>query len=160
MAGMKPAGSTVTGFPSMSDAHSPYRPLADYALIGDGHTAALVSPDGSIDWLCAPSFDSPSILARLLDARRGGYFAVQPEGRFESHASYLGYSAAVKTSFRSARGAAALVDFMPLVEGDGAERFGMPRAERRVVRGGFRALKTPEVSLFMPTLQRRRLFWR
>lgn len=118
----------------MSRASSQYRPLSDYALIGDGYTAALVSGQGSIDWLCAPSFDSPSVFASLLDARRGGYFAIRPVGDFESQMSYIGHSAAVKNRFRTASGVAELTDFMPVSRGEDNEPFGMPGAERRVVR--------------------------
>lgn len=118
----------------MARASSQYRPLSDYALIGDGHTAALVSGQGSIDWLCAPSFDSPSVFASLLDARRGGYFAIRPVGGFESEMSYIGHSAAVKNRFRTASGAVELIDFMPVSREEGDEPFGTPGAERRVVR--------------------------
>ena len=55
-----------------------YAPLGEYGVIGDLHTVALVSMDGSIDFLCLPSFDSPSVFAALLDADRGGRFQIAP----------------------------------------------------------------------------------
>ena len=57
-----------------------YKPISDYGVIGDCRSAALVGLDGSIDWCCFPRFDSPSLFAAILDARKGGSFAIAPRG--------------------------------------------------------------------------------
>ncbi|MDP9457889.1 MAG: glycoside hydrolase family 15 protein [Actinomycetota bacterium] len=115
----------------MSD---PYRPIAEYALIGDCHTAALVSGDGSVDWLCAPDFDGPSVLAALLDAERGGRFAVRPAEPFASENEYVGHSGVLRTTFRTDGGVATLTDFMPIHKGSGPRPFADAQAPRRLVR--------------------------
>ncbi|WP_243668441.1 DUF5911 domain-containing protein [Methanoculleus chikugoensis] len=68
-------------------------------MIGNGHTVALVSSSGSIDWLCFHRFDSPSLFARILDPDRGGYWSIQPEEPFESSRRYREATNILETTF-------------------------------------------------------------
>jgi GH15 family glucan-1,4-alpha-glucosidase len=74
--------------PVLENSNAAYRPIGDYALIGDCRSAALVSRDGSVDWLCWPRVDSPSLFAALLDSRRGGRFRVGPPRPFTATRRY------------------------------------------------------------------------
>lgn len=107
--------------------------IGDYAVIGDCRTAALVSRDGSIDWLCLPHFSGPSVFAALLDQERGGKFSVRPGQRFETTRRYIGPTPVLETTFATSTGTARLVDVMPVVGGPGALR--PTREILRVVEG-------------------------
>jgi GH15 family glucan-1,4-alpha-glucosidase len=91
-----------------------YAPIADYALIGDGRTVALVSLDGSVDWLCLPDTDAPPVLAALLDAERGGRFTLRPTAPFEARRRYLDHSNIVETLFSTAKGAVRITEAMTM----------------------------------------------
>src|SRR5690349_8070023 len=91
-----------------------YLPIEDHGLIGDGATAALVGRDGRIVWLCLPRFDSPPLFCSLLDAGRGGHFAITPEGLQESRQFYEPDSPVLVTEMKSAGGLTRLTDFCPL----------------------------------------------
>src|SRR5215472_7051874 len=63
-------------------------PIGEYALLSDCRSAALVSRDGSVDWLCFPRFDGPSVFSRLLDPV-GGHFEIRPAGEFKASRRYV-----------------------------------------------------------------------
>jgi GH15 family glucan-1,4-alpha-glucosidase len=94
-----------------------YPSIADYALIGDCHSAALVSRAGSIDWCCMPRFDSGSVFGRLLDWDRGGYCALSPRSRHTSHRSYVEDTLVLVTTFRSQGGEARVFDCFTMRRG-------------------------------------------
>jgi GH15 family glucan-1,4-alpha-glucosidase len=96
-----------------------YRPTSAYGIVGNDDRCALVGSDGSIDWCCFPSIDSPSVFGRLLDAETGGHFAVEPTDSYQSDQSYRGQTAVLETTFETSSGRATLVDFMPVGREDG-----------------------------------------
>ena len=75
----RPRSTTATPFDDRVARSSPFPPIADYAFLSDCHTAALVAPDGTVEWLCPPRFDSPSVFAAILDRGAGG-FRLGPTG--------------------------------------------------------------------------------
>jgi alpha,alpha-trehalase len=98
-----------------------FLPLERYALIGDAGTAALVSDDGSIDWLCLPRFDSDPVFARLLDPS-AGHGSVRPSVPFTSSRSYVPGTAILTTTFTTASGRAAVDDLFVAEEGSAKRR--------------------------------------
>ena len=117
-----------------------YQPIENYGVIGDLRTAALIGKNGSLDWLCLPHFDSPSVFAALLDDAKGGCFQIEPTCDNVTYRQlYWPDTNVLVTRFLSPEGVAELVDFMPV----GGEQ----RLVRRVhcVRGElpFRAVCQP-----------------
>jgi len=106
-----------------------FEPLANYGLIGNLETCALVSRRGSVDWFPVPHLESGSVLARVLDAD-GGQFRVQPAADFESTVRYCGRTNVLETTFLTDTGTATLTDFMPPLD---APPDGVP--ERAIYRG-------------------------
>jgi GH15 family glucan-1,4-alpha-glucosidase len=87
-----------------------YAPISDYAVIGDGRTAALIARDGSIDWLPLPDLDSPSVFAAILDAERGGRFLLQPGGSFGATRRYIAGTNVLETTFEADTGSVRITD--------------------------------------------------
>ena len=89
-------------------------PLEDYALLGDCETAALVSRDGSLDWLCWPRFDSPACFASLLGGPQNGHWLIAPLGdQVRRQRRYRGDTLILETELQTPEGAATLIEFMP-----------------------------------------------
>jgi GH15 family glucan-1,4-alpha-glucosidase len=95
-------------------ARGDFLPIQDYGIIGDCRAAALVSRDGSIDWLCWPRFDKPAIFAALLDHRLGGHWQISPPRAHTIRRQYLPETNLLQTSFETPSGVAVLTDLMPV----------------------------------------------
>src|SRR5512138_973606 len=99
---------------------SRYQPIENYGIIGNLHTAALVGMDGSIDWLCLPRFDSPSVFAAILDGARGGRFRIAPSNdgrpidRMRHKQFYWPDTNVLITRFLHPDGIGEIEDYMPV----------------------------------------------
>jgi GH15 family glucan-1,4-alpha-glucosidase len=91
-----------------------YRPIGDYAAIGDCRSAALISRNGSIDWLCWPHFGSKPVFAAILDRHRGGFFEIEPENIVEVLRRYVDGTNVLETTFVTKSGVMQLTDAMTL----------------------------------------------
>jgi GH15 family glucan-1,4-alpha-glucosidase len=113
---------------------SHYQPIENYGVIGNLRTAALVGMDGSIDWLCFPHFDSPSVFAAILDGRKGGCFRIAPAGdSFRRKQFYWPDTAILVTRFLHDEGVGEIEDYMPVGGASAAPEELIRRV--RVVRG-------------------------
>src|SRR5207247_2681506 len=93
------------------------RPIEDHALIGDTRTGALVTRDGSIDWLCLPRFDSPACVAALLGDESHGHWRLAPRaGESTVRRRYRGDPLVLETEFVTRSGVVRVVDCMPISE--------------------------------------------
>ncbi len=135
-------------------------PIADHALLSDRHSAALVTSTGSIDWLCFPRFDSPSVFGAILDDD-AGHWSIRPAGQATSEREYVTGSLALRTTFDTGEGTLELTDAMSLGRCADPHRLG-EQAPHAVLRGlhctsgrvtvevSFRA--RPEYGLVVPVL--------
>ena len=92
-------------------------PIADYALLSDRHSAALVSRDGSIDWLCFPRFDSPSVFGRLL-GDEAGHWSIRPNEATQVTRRYLDRTMVLETTFRTPTGTVTITDALAMGDGN------------------------------------------
>ncbi len=94
-----------------------YQPIENYGIIGDLNTVALVGLNGSIDFMCFPDFDSPSVFLALLDEKKGGRFEITPQfGNMKTKQLYLPDTNVLLTRFLSPDGVGEITDFMPVEE--------------------------------------------
>lgn len=108
-----------------------YQPIENYGIIGNMRTAALIGKDGSLDWMCYPHFDSPSIFGRLLDDEKGGYFSIQPAKEdYNTKQFYWPDTNVLITRFLSRDGVCEITDYMPV--GRSRINEGIDRLVRRV----------------------------
>ena len=93
-----------------------YVPIAEYGILGNGLTAALVSRDGSVDWLCLPFFDSPAVFCRLLDHRNGGFFRVRPTAEARPVRAYVEDTNVLATHWTTKSGAIRVTEFVAVTD--------------------------------------------
>jgi GH15 family glucan-1,4-alpha-glucosidase len=98
-------------------------PIGEYALLSDCRSAALVSRHGSVDWLCVPRFDGPSVFGRLLDPA-AGHFAIRPAGEFQVSRRYVDQTLVLETTFSTASGTAVLTDALATGPNERGHRLG------------------------------------
>jgi GH15 family glucan-1,4-alpha-glucosidase len=98
-------------------------PIADYGLLADCNSAALVSLDGSIDWLCLPRYDSSALFAQMLDPQ-GGHWSIRPAGKHRAQRRYLPGTLVVETTFTTSSGKVRLLDAMAFAPGQRAHDLG------------------------------------
>ncbi len=113
-----------------------YQPIQDYGIIGDMHSAALVGTDGSIDWLCFPHFDSPSVFAAILDDKKGGRFKIAPATEEAARKQlYWPDTNVLITRFFTPDGVGEVIDYMPVGVPENGHGYHQLVRRVRVVRG-------------------------
>lgn len=85
----------------------------NYGIIGNCKSAALINEDTSIDWLCLPQFDSPSVFAKILDNQKGGHFLIKNLAKYTIKQTYLENTNILRTEFRNDKAGFEVIDFMP-----------------------------------------------
>ncbi len=109
----------------MSAGTGDYPPIETYAFLSDTHTAALLAPDGAVEWMCAPRFDAASVFARLLDRNRGGALELEVAGAPEPERRYLDGTLVLESRFTSSAGTTLVHDFLALGASEGEDPAGL-----------------------------------
>src|SRR5437870_6152424 len=122
--------------PGLSSAERGSQPIAEYGLLADCNSAALVARDGAIDWLCLPRYDSESVFGRILD-EAAGHWSIRPAGAFTSERRYLPGTLVVETTFTTETGSVTLTDALAFAEGQRGHDLGydVPHELLRSVEG-------------------------
>ncbi|HKF79215.1 MAG TPA: glycoside hydrolase family 15 protein, partial [Thermoleophilaceae bacterium] len=119
-----------------SEERPEFRPIAEYGLLADCNSAALLGRNGSIDWLCMPRYDSPALFSRILDPG-AGHWSIRPTGSFAVERRYLPGTLVIETTFTTDTGSVRLLDAMAFAEGQRAHELGFDPAHEvlRAVEG-------------------------
>jgi alpha,alpha-trehalase len=117
------AATADVRLPGASSEERGAQPIADYGLLADCNSAALVARDGSIDWLCLPRYDSPSVFGRILDPA-AGHWSITPTGAFTSERRYLPGTLVIETTFTTDTGVARITDALVFAEGQRGHELG------------------------------------
>jgi GH15 family glucan-1,4-alpha-glucosidase len=122
--------STLTPYPveAVGDAGA-FTPIAEYGLLADCNSSALVDRAGSVDWLCLPRYDSDAIFARLLDPA-AGYWSIRPAGSFSTERRYLPGTLVIETTFTTDTGTVRLLDAMAFAVGQRGHDLGFDAPAR------------------------------
>jgi len=110
-----------------------YKPIRDYAIIGNLRSAALVSKEGSIDWAPAPYLNSPSVFAALLDDTKGGKWSIAPIDPYTTEQEYLGQTNILVTTFTTKKGIVELTDYIPAQRGTDMAEIEKAEMHRKMV---------------------------
>jgi alpha,alpha-trehalase len=154
--------STISPASAPDSAKRPdYRPVADYGLLADCNSAALVDRHGSIDWLCLPRYDSAAVFSRLLDPD-AGHWSIRPAGAFTSERRYLPGTLVIETTFTTDTGSVRLLDAMAFADGQRGHDLGFeaPHELLRSVEGVSGSVELvmelaarPEFGLYRPLIR-------
>src|ERR671932_954143 len=155
--------STVLPHPAdaAAGAAGAFKPIADYGLLADCNSSALVSRDGSVDWLCLPRYDSDAVFARILDPA-AGHWSIRPAGEFTVERRYVPGTLVVETTFTTDAGTVRLLDAMAFAEGQRGHDLGYdaPHEVLRAVEGvsgevelALELASRPEYGLITPLIR-------